>query len=501
LCNYVLVLPSLFRAQTLTSIVVQLFISSSAGLDSTMAFKVMSQVRGLVHASQLTCLTTIHQPSAQVFSLFDDVLLMAQGRLVYNGPVAAVADYFGGLGYPIPTGIGVNTADFIIAIVDVREGSDNHDDDDGGDVDDEKAGDANTAAAAAAVNSERDRQHAADEERCQALMDAYQVTVSSKRATVAVTVGQANAASDDTGVTVAGDNGSRYALSHFDQFRYLLRRSLTTQLRNKMLTKARLGQTLVLSFIVSLLYMDVGYSQNSIQDRQGMLFLVAVNQFIIAAVGVLFTFPAERALFVRERNDGLYSTRAYFAAKSLADVPFQLFFPTLFACIIYYAVGLQAVLTNFLLFIALTAITANIGAAIGFTVSGATGDVATALSIMPVSFLPLMLFSGFLVNLSSMTVVVKWISYIDPLRFTFSLYVINEFEGLTFECDVPSVEGTLAAGMTRGCVSNGEQVLDRLDVFDAGSKWEQFGYLMTLLIVFRVGGFVALWLSTRKIIA
>ncbi|CBZ23489.1 putative ATP-binding cassette protein subfamily G, member 3 [Leishmania mexicana MHOM/GT/2001/U1103] len=45
---------------------------------------------------------TIHQPTAEVLSYFDDVMLMTQGRIAYHGTMAASLDYFESIGFPCP---------------------------------------------------------------------------------------------------------------------------------------------------------------------------------------------------------------------------------------------------------------------------------------------------------------------------------------------------------------------------------------------------------------
>ncbi len=45
-----------------------------------------------------------------------------------------------------------------------------------------------------------------------------------------------------------------------------------------MATKAKVIQTLVLALLVGLLYLRVGDDQASIQDREGALFFIVVNQ-------------------------------------------------------------------------------------------------------------------------------------------------------------------------------------------------------------------------------
>jgi ABC-type multidrug transport system ATPase subunit len=45
---------------------------------------------------------TIHQPSSDIFASFDHLILLSKGRIMYQGPVQAVDDYFGARGHPLP---------------------------------------------------------------------------------------------------------------------------------------------------------------------------------------------------------------------------------------------------------------------------------------------------------------------------------------------------------------------------------------------------------------
>lgn len=37
---------------------------------------------------------TIHQPNTETYELFDDLLLLVEGRVIYQGPADRVIDYF-----------------------------------------------------------------------------------------------------------------------------------------------------------------------------------------------------------------------------------------------------------------------------------------------------------------------------------------------------------------------------------------------------------------------
>jgi ABC-type multidrug transport system ATPase subunit len=62
---------------------------------------------------QVVC--TIHQPSSEIFSLFDDVFWLANGSLVYSGPVPQLTSYFAKQGYPCPQF--TNPSDFYMRLI------------------------------------------------------------------------------------------------------------------------------------------------------------------------------------------------------------------------------------------------------------------------------------------------------------------------------------------------------------------------------------------------
>lgn len=66
----------------------------SAGLDSFTASEVMEVVKGLV-SSGMTIAATIHTPTSRTFQLFDRILILQRGRIVYFGDNGeAASNYF-----------------------------------------------------------------------------------------------------------------------------------------------------------------------------------------------------------------------------------------------------------------------------------------------------------------------------------------------------------------------------------------------------------------------
>ncbi len=58
---------------------------------------------------------------------------------------------------------------------------------------------------------------------------------------------------------------------------------------------------------------------------------------------IILIFPDERPVFLREVNNNMYSVSPYFCAKVLSELPAAIITPTVFGCIVYYAIGLSTV--------------------------------------------------------------------------------------------------------------------------------------------------------------
>lgn len=83
----------------------------SNGLDSSTTFQIVSCLQHFVHITDATALISLLQPAPEAFDLFDDVLLMAEGKIVYHGPRTSTLQFFEECGFKCPERKGV--ADFL----------------------------------------------------------------------------------------------------------------------------------------------------------------------------------------------------------------------------------------------------------------------------------------------------------------------------------------------------------------------------------------------------
>ncbi|KAK9232149.1 hypothetical protein WN943_022392 [Citrus x changshan-huyou] len=83
----------------------------STGLDSSTTFQIVNSLRQFIHILRGTTLISLLQPAPEAYDLFDDIILISDGQIVYQGPREHVLEFFEFMGFKCPERKGV--ADFL----------------------------------------------------------------------------------------------------------------------------------------------------------------------------------------------------------------------------------------------------------------------------------------------------------------------------------------------------------------------------------------------------
>ncbi|KAM6576200.1 hypothetical protein CsatB_028037 [Cannabis sativa] len=83
----------------------------STGLDSSTTFQIVKFMRQMVHIMDVTMVISLLQPAPETYDLFDDIILLSEGQIVYQGPRNNVLEFFEHMGFKCPDRKGV--ADFL----------------------------------------------------------------------------------------------------------------------------------------------------------------------------------------------------------------------------------------------------------------------------------------------------------------------------------------------------------------------------------------------------
>jgi len=362
----------------------------STGLDASAALHLMHLLRKVAQKGR-TIVLTIHQPRSNIFQLFDRLLLLVKGKLVYFGEAQDAVPYFAKLGYEMPPNY--NPADYLLDLLSVTSSDEE-------------------------LSQEVIEQ---DEKRVQNIIDSYTPNTQDE--------------------VILSDEMKKTNLKHYlgypstwlTQFWIIFLRSYQVIRRNTVLTLVRFIQTIVLAVIVGLIFLRLGYTQVNVQDRAGVLFFIMLNQMMNSLMTGLSLFSEERPVFLRERAARAYHVSSYFFGKIFSQLP-QIVYPILFGCIIYYMVNLNPGADNFFKFLGLLVLASYCSLSIGETISACTKSTQMAQAIAILMMIILILFSGFYANTSTLPVFLIWGPYASPFRYAYESFFLNEFRGETFTC-------------------------------------------------------------------
>ncbi|KAI3934473.1 hypothetical protein MKW98_011851 [Papaver atlanticum] len=83
----------------------------STGLDSSTTFQIVNSIRQTIHIMNGTAVISLLQPAPETYDLFDDIILISDQQIVYQGPRENVLEFFEVMGFKCPERKGV--ADFL----------------------------------------------------------------------------------------------------------------------------------------------------------------------------------------------------------------------------------------------------------------------------------------------------------------------------------------------------------------------------------------------------
>lgn len=95
-----------------TTIHSEAVVLTGLGLDSYNAYNVIESLKSLAKTFNRTVIFTIHQPQSNIVALFDRLLLLGRGQLVYSGEASRAQAHFERIGHTCPPGY--NIADYLI---------------------------------------------------------------------------------------------------------------------------------------------------------------------------------------------------------------------------------------------------------------------------------------------------------------------------------------------------------------------------------------------------
>ncbi|KAE9041367.1 ABC transporter G family member 36 [Phytophthora rubi] len=279
----------------------------TSGLDARSAKVIMDGVRKVADSGR-TVLCTIHQPSSDVFHLFDSLLLLKKGgETIYFGELgdeaSAMVDYFQSIPSVPRLKRGYNPATWMLEVI------------------------------GAGVAERGEKQPTEDIN----FVHVFDRSASKVRLDFKLTEpGLFQPSEQYEPVTY----GKKRAARNMTQLRLLLHRFFITYWRTPSYNLTRLGISVLLGLVFGLLFSDADYTTyQGINSGLGLIFPSTVFVGLVALISELPLAFEERATFYRERSSQTYNTLWYFVSFTAVEIPNVLVCAMLFTAVYYPMVG------------------------------------------------------------------------------------------------------------------------------------------------------------------
>uniref|UniRef100_A0A8D2PR11 ATP binding cassette subfamily G member 2 (Junior blood group) n=1 Tax=Zosterops lateralis melanops TaxID=1220523 RepID=A0A8D2PR11_ZOSLA len=441
----------------------------TTGLDASTANAVLLLLKRMSKQGK-TIIFSIHQPRYSIFRLFDSLTLLAAGRMLYHGPAQQAIEYFQSLGYQCEPYN--NPADFFLDVINGDSTA----------VAISKADESNTVFPPESTEEcyEMIDDKANDKTLAEQLAEKY-IDSAYCRETRAYLE---NISSGNKKKTKALFRQITYANSFLHQLKWVSRRTFKNLIRNPQASIAQLLITALLGVIVGAIYFGLEDNAAGIQNRVGAMFFLTTNQ-CFSSVSAVELFVVEKKIFIHEYISGYYRTSAYFIAKLMADlIPVRTLPSIIFTCITYFMLGLKPTVEAF--FIMMLTLMMVSYAATSMALAIATGQsvVSVANLLSTVAFVFMIIFSGLLVNLTTVMSWLSWLKYFSIPRYGMTALQINEFTGLNF-CNNTNSSSDSTYRETGQLICTGEDHLKSQGIdWSPWGLWQNHLALACMILIF-----------------
>uniref|UniRef100_A0A8D2QJF0 ATP binding cassette subfamily G member 2 (JR blood group) n=1 Tax=Zonotrichia albicollis TaxID=44394 RepID=A0A8D2QJF0_ZONAL len=367
----------------------------TTGLDSSTANAVLLLLKRMSKQGR-TIIFSIHQPRYSIFRLFDSLTLLAAGRVLYHGPAQHAIEYFQSIGYQCEPYN--NPADFFLDVI-------------------------NGDSTAVAMNKRTEECSEYDKTLAEQLAEKYSNSAYYRETKAHLE----SISSGNKKKTKPLFRQITYANSFLHQLKWVSRRTFKNLIGNPQASIAQLGITALLGLVVGAIFFGLEENSAGLQNRVGAMFFLTTNQ-CFSSVSALELFVVEKKIFMHEYISGYYRTSAYFIAKLMADlIPIRTMPSIIFTCIVYFMLGLKPTAEAFFIMMFTLMMVSYTATSMALAIAAGQSVVTIANLLSTVAFVFMIIFSGLLVNLTSVMAWLSWLKYFSIPRYGMTLINVCAF--------------------------------------------------------------------------
>ncbi|KAL9360246.1 hypothetical protein Peur_048369 [Populus x canadensis] len=414
----------------------------SNGLDSSTTFQIVSCMQQLAHITKSTMLVSLLQPAPETFDLFDDIILMAEGEIVYHGPRDNVLEFFEHCGLRCPPRKGI--ADFLQEVV-----------------------------------SERDQ-------------GQYWYHKQQPHSYVSIDMLVKNFQEFHVGQKLEGElsrplqkseshknalSFSIYSLRKWELFKVCMDREWLLMKRNLSLHVFKSVQLVVTALITMTVFIRSRMNIDMVDGNlyMGSLFYALIRLMCNGITELSLTIQ-RIAVFYKQRDFYFYPAWAYSVPAAILKIPFSLLDAFLWTALTYYVIGFspepERFFYHFFLLFLVHQVSVSVFRLIASIVRNPSIASTFALFIILITFL----FGGFVIRQPSLPSWLRWGFWLSPLAYAEIGASLNEFLA-------PRWQKVSSSNITLG-----QKILESRGLyFNECFYWIPLGALIGFWIIFNIG--------------
>ncbi|VVA95985.1 unnamed protein product [Arabis nemorensis] len=416
----------------------------STGLDSSTTFQIVKCLQQIVHLTDATVLMSLLQPAPETFDLFDDIILLSEGQIVYQGPRDNILEFFESFGFKCPERKG--TADFL------QE-----------------------------VTSKKDQeQYWVDQNR------PYRYIPVSEFASKYKGFHVGKQLSNELSVPFDKSRGHKAALV-FDKYSVSKRELLKScwdkewllMQRNSFFYVFKTMQIIIIAAITSTVFLRTEMHTRNEADANlyigALLFAMIVNMF--NGFAEMAMMVSRLPVFYKQRDLLFYPSWTFTLPTFLLGIPISIFESTAWMVVTYYTIGFAPEADRFFKQFLLVFLIQQMASAIFRLIASVCRTMMIANTGGALTLLLVFLLGGFLLPRGEIPVWWRWAYWLSPMSYAFNGLAVNEMFAPRWMNKQSSVNGTKL----------GTMVLNNLDVYNNKNwYWIAVGALLGFTVVFNL---------------
>jgi ABC-type multidrug transport system ATPase subunit len=369
----------------------------TSGLDSFTALTVIESLKQCVSRRKTTVLCVIHQPRADVFNLFDSVLLLSAGGFAtYFGPIKEMIPYFERQGFHCP--FNSNPADYFVDIC--------------------------------AVNKLKPLQ--AQVNRIRRLSIYFHDSSRLNKDQLDASSFQSSAITHEEFSVKEENRRGRFGPNCLNQFNILFKRSFLLNIRDRPHLLSALLEQFCLGFLVAGVFWQLRTDTfAAFQSRAGLFYSSLSMRNLNLITTLTNRYEGEIHKIDRELQDHLYTPSCYMIARTCSLFPEFLLQTLIFTLIVYFASNLRltedgkshygvfySIFVIMILFI-------NGQTWFCFSLSRNRNFVLFISQLIHFFYCITL---GFMINFNSIPMFIRWVKDINVTSYAYRILMINEFK-------------------------------------------------------------------------